>query len=687
MDVNRLMVKLVKQYPLWMLLSILLGFSGAIFNGIGTTLIIPLILDFLGQDVVSGNNVPPILKSIFSAFDGFPPKYRLPAMMTSIFVMLVLKNAANYANALTSGALGRTFTSRLRKDSFRLLLDVDLGYFSKVRIGDLMNYINTETSRTAIAVKSLVNISIATITGGVFIAILVAISWQLTLISIFLMAGVAGVNQLSVRQAKKKGRQLSKSAAALSSRSIEVLSGIRLVKSAANEDLEYRQIEELVADRERAEYESQLLFASIGPVNEISGIVAIILLIVLGRALFFDQIQAFSSIILTYLVVLFRTLPVVGQLNSARTQLANTSVSAQIIEDFLNRSDKPFMSQGNLPFARLEDKIQFEHIYFRYADEDDWVLQDVHLSLPQGTTLALVGSSGAGKSTLADLLPRFYDPTQGRITVDGRDLKELNLADFRRHIGVVSQDTFLFNTSVKENIRYGCLSATDNDVFEAARRANALEFIEQLPNGFDTMIGDRGILLSGGQRQRIAIARALIQNPEILILDEATSALDTVSERLVQQAIDDLSQNRTTLVIAHRLSTVQKADQIAVMEKGRVVEVGTHHDLLDKGGLYAKLYSMQFSDEPKSTSGTVEVEPIAFGRASYEMRSQLSGMLGVLSLLSDDMLDSQAEYEELTGKAYQSALNVLQVLEELEKSVPSKQQPASAAQPVFPTSA
>ncbi|MBF2035591.1 MAG: ABC transporter ATP-binding protein [Leptolyngbyaceae cyanobacterium T60_A2020_046] len=687
MDVNRLMVKLVKQYPLWMLLSILLGFSGAIFNGIGTTLIIPLILDFLGQDVVSGNNVPPILKSIFSAFDGFPPKYRLPAMMTSIFVMLVLKNAANYANALTSGALGRTFTSRLRKDSFRLLLDVDLGYFSKVRMGDLMNYINTETSRTATAVKSLVNISIATITGGVFIAILVAISWQLTLISIFLMAGVAGVNQFSVRQAKKKGRQLSKSAAALSSRSIEVLSGIRLVKSAANEDLEYRQIEELVADRERAEYESQLLFASIGPVNEISSIVAIILLIVLGRALFFDQIQAFSSIILTYLVVLFRTLPVVGQLNSARTQLANTSVSAQIIEDFLNRSDKPFMSQGNLPFARLEDKIQFEHIYFRYADEDDWVLQDVHLSLPQGTTLALVGSSGAGKSTLADLLPRFYDPTQGRITVDGRDLKELNLADFRRHIGVVSQDTFLFNTSVKENIRYGCLSATDNDVFEAARRANALEFIEQLPNGFDTMIGDRGILLSGGQRQRIAIARALIQNPEILILDEATSALDTVSERLVQQAIDDLSQNRTTLVIAHRLSTVQKADQIAVMEKGRVVEVGTHHDLLDKGGLYAKLYSMQFSDEPKSTSGTVEVEPIAFGRASYEMRSQLSGMLGVLSLLSDDMLDSQAEYEELTGKAYQSALNVLQVLEELEKSVPSKQQPASAAQPVFPTSA
>lgn len=687
MDVNRLMVKLVKQYPLWMLLSILLGFSGAIFNGIGTTLIIPLILDFLGQDVVSGNNVPPILTSIFSAFDGFPPQYRLPAMMTSIFVMLVLKNAANYANALTSGALSRTFTSRLRKDSFRLLLDVDLGYFSKVRMGDLMNYINTETSRTATAVKSLVNISIAIITGGVFIAILVAISWQLTLISIFLMAGVAGVNQFSVRQAKKKGRQLSKSAAALSSRSIEVLSGIRLVKSAANEDLEYRQIEELVTARERAEYESQLLFSSIGPVNEISSIVAIILLIVLGRALFFDQIQAFSSIILTYLVVLFRTLPVVGQLNSARTQLANTSVSAQIIEEFLNRSDKPFMSQGNLPFARLEDKIQFEHIYFRYADQDDWVLQDVHLSLPQGTTLALVGSSGAGKSTLADLLPRFYDPTQGRITVDGRDLKELNLADFRRHIGVVSQDTFLFNTSVKENIRYGCLSATDNDVFEAARRANALEFIEQLPNGFDTMIGDRGILLSGGQRQRIAIARALIQNPEILILDEATSALDTVSERLVQQAIDDLSQNRTTLVIAHRLSTVQKADQIAVMEKGRVVEVGTHHDLLDKGGLYAKLYSMQFSDEPKSTSGTVEVEPIAFGRASYEMRSQLSGMLGVLSLLSDDMLDSQAEYEELTGKAYQSALNVLQVLEELEKSVPSKQQPASAAQPVFPTSA
>jgi subfamily B ATP-binding cassette protein MsbA len=288
------------------------------------------------------------------------------------------------------------------------------------------------------------------------------------------------------------------------------------------------------------------------------------------------------------------------------------------------------------------------------------------LWVPKGTTLALVGSSGAGKSTLADLLPRFYDPIEGRITLDGRDIKDLDLRSLRRSMGIVSQDTFLFNDSVANNIAYGSKDATEDDILAAAKRANAYEFIIHLPQGFDTTIGDRGVLLSGGQRQRIAIARALLRNPEILILDEATSALDTVSERLVQQAIDEICRDRTTVVIAHRLSTVQKAHQIAVLEKGRVVEIGTHDQLLEKGGYYNRLYSMQFNAD------TQDMIESAFNKAmirtSYEVRTRLNPLIGYLQLVVDGMADSLEERQELTEEAYDSALRLLKVVEYLEES-------------------
>jgi len=352
----------------------------------------------------------------------------------------------------------------------------------------------------------------------------------------------------------------------------------------------------------------------------------------------------------------------ISQLNSLRSGFANTSASVDIVAEFLTRQNKPFMSTGKILYQKLEREIQFHDICFSYPSSDKLVLRNVTLSLPRGTTLALVGGSGAGKSTMAYLLPRFYDPTSGYISLDGVDLRELDLNSLRKVMGIVSQDTFLFNDSVRNNIAYGRVEATDEEIIIAAKRANAYEFITKLAQGFETQIGDRGVMLSGGQRQRLAIARALLQNPDILVLDEATSALDSVSERLVQAALDELSRDRTTLVIAHRLSTIQNADQIAVLEQGTVVEVGKHEELLAKGGYYSRLYSMQFSDHPT----TKKKHSQSLLNISHEIRTQLNSMIGLLRLLMDGLIDNAQEREELVEESYRSTWRVLSSLDILD---------------------
>jgi len=382
------------------------------------------------------------------------------------------------------------------------------------------------------------------------------------------------------------------------------------------------------------------------------------LIVFIGRRLFANEIESISTILLTYLLVLIRLMPLISQLNSGRSQFASTSASVEVVNDFLRYDGKPFMLNGSAQYTHLKSGIHFNKISFSYPNNEKFFLKEVDLFLPRGTTLALVGASGSGKSTLADLLPRFYDPTEGQISIDGRDLREFEVKSLRKAMGIVSQDTFLFNASVRENIAYAKPEATEEEIVEAAKGANAYEFIEQLPKGWDTQIGDRGKILSGGQRQRISIARALLQNPEILILDEATSSLDTVSEKYVQAAIEKLSCDRTTLVIAHRLSTVQKANKIAVIKDGQVVEMGSHKELLAKGGEYTKLYSVQFAEDTARDEALI--------RGSYEIRTSLNFMINFLTVLVDEMGDSSEERDELISKSYESAANIVKTLESIE---------------------
>ncbi|HEY9641243.1 MAG TPA: ABC transporter ATP-binding protein [Coleofasciculaceae cyanobacterium] len=661
MSSRQLLLGLIRRYPGLIFLSITLGFSGAVFNGISTALIIPVLLSFLGQPI-STKGLPPMIQVLLSPFLGGSGAQNMLMMTGAIIVLLLLKNIAAYTNALVSGALKRTMSNDLRERGLRLLLEVDIDFYVKTGIGDLINRLNNEVSRAASAIATLTRTVTVAITTLVFVSLLLSLSWQLTIVSTALLIGVALVNQNSIIRSKQFGKALSESSRAYSTSVLDLLSGMRLVRCTANESAEYERLKTLIRDREQAEFQAQAVSALIDPMSEMAGILALLLIVVIGRTFLMNQVEAFSAVLLTYLFLLFRTLPLIAQLNGARSQLSNISPSIEIANDFLRQDNKPFMTNGRIPFTSLKQGIHFRQVSLTYPQQPKPVLTAVDLYLPKNTTLALVGSSGAGKSTLADLLPRFYDPTEGCILVDGQDLRELDYKSLRRSMGIVSQDTFLFNTSIRDNIAYGCSQASDADILEAAKQANAYEFILQLPQGFDTQIGDRGVLLSGGQRQRIAIARALLQNPEILILDEATSALDTVSERLVQEAIDNLSRDRTTLVIAHRLSTVQKADQIAVMEQGRVVELGTHEELLKQKGAYSKLYNMQFAESAQSTARVPDDQGPLPMQVSYEFRSRLNSMLGFLSLLRHGLADTPEEQLELTEDAYRAAIRLFEAV-------------------------
>jgi ATP-binding cassette, subfamily B, bacterial MsbA len=672
------LIKFAKPYPGRVFLTFLLGFSGALFNGVGTTLIVPVVLRIIGLDVAF-DNAPDVLKVVMQPFDQVPEEFRTLVMASAIILTILLKNIASYASSLTSSSLSRTLTADMRNAGLKNLLEVDLDYFAKTKVGESINSLGGELGRAASTVNTVIRVLILIITIFVFLALLLSISWQLTIAATFLLSLVTLVNQYAISRSKDYGKLLSDMSRAYSISVLEVMNGMRLVRATANEDREYNKIVKLIRDREQADFKSQANAEAITPIGEVMGITALVLIILLSKFLFANQISSLSAVLFTYLLVLLRVLPLISQLNAIRSSFANASTSVAIATDFLRRDNKPFMSRGTKSYKTLKKGIHFNNISFAYPGHDKLVLKEVDLFLPKGTTLALVGSSGAGKSTMADLLPRFYDVISGTIFLDDVDLKEIDIQSLRRAMGIVSQDTFLFNDTVRYNIAYGKPDATEEEIIAATKRANAYEFITKLSHGFDTLIGDRGVMLSGGQRQRLAIARALVQNPEILILDEATSALDTVSERVVQAAIDDLSKERTTLVIAHRLSTVQAADQIAVLDQGRVVEVGTHNSLLQKDGYYKRLYSMQFGAEVSDkhvADGKIingqNVELLTHNqnllRIPHELRTRLNSTIGFLQLLLDET-DNLQEREELIEELRKSTARVENIIEIFEDIV------------------
>jgi subfamily B ATP-binding cassette protein MsbA len=418
------------------------------------------------------------------------------------------------------------------------------------------------------------------------------LSWQLSVAALILF----GMLSLCISKFVVIVRELSfpttLAYSKFASVTLEFINGIRTVQTSCTQQFERERFYKSSLDIKKTHIKLMTAMDFVRPLAEAISTTILIGIIIVAFNFFVVGGKLEVSALLTFMFVLFRMMPLVEQVNSIRVELGSYTASFQKVKEILLREDKVYILNGNLEFKKLEKSIDFLSVYFGYSS-DQLILKDINLSIKYGQTTALVGASGAGKTTLADLVPRLYDPTQGQILVDGIDLKDLEINSFRRKMAIVSQDTFIFNASVRDNISYGTDLVDEIKLQEVARQANALDFILAMPEGFDTILGDRGVRLSGGQRQRIAIARALLRNPEILILDEATSALDSVTERLIQESLENLSKSCTVIIIAHRLSTIVHADNVVVLEKGEVVEQGTYLELIEKKGSLWKYHQMQ----------------------------------------------------------------------------------------------
>jgi ATP-binding cassette, subfamily B, bacterial MsbA len=578
-------------------LLLLLGALSALLEGIGLGLLVPVLQGVGGDGQIGSGN--PIIDGLSQPFLAVAPERRIQVLMAALVVLTLLKNCLVYSHSVGMAWLRMNLIRSLRCRIFDEFLSVGYQYITERRSGDLYNDLVNETNRAGQALSALIQQIAVVLIVLVCSALLVAISYPLFLLVVVLLGLLSLVLSVVVRKSRRAGEAISAAYAKHASASLEGLAAMRTIRLFCREDHERERFADAVREANRADLRSAAMTGLMGPLSETFAMVLFAAILFSAAAVFTRETGQILPLLLTFLFILYRLMPRINQFNNNRAIIASNSPAYDSVTRILSDDGKPGVVTGNLAPGKLRKGLAFERVSFSYGVGKNPVLKDVSFEIPAGGTTAIVGASGAGKSTLVDLIPRFYDPADGRISADGLDIRKFDLGRWRSVIGVVSQDTFVFNASVRENIAYGRLEASQEEIVEACRRANALEFIDSLDAGFDTIIGDRGVRLSGGQRQRISIARAVLRNPEILILDEATSALDTSSERLVQEALEELSENRTVVVVAHRLSTIAGADQIVVLEDGAVCEAGPHAELLRKKGAYWRYHTLQY--EPSAS--------------------------------------------------------------------------------------
>lgn len=518
-----------------------------------------------------------------------------------VLAAVIAKNLLVWIAGQFGASLQEYVTRDLRNAVYRHLAHLPLGYFTQMKAGQILSRVINDTFETRLILTQIVTQSLQSVSlVVVYIAILFSISWKLTLLALVILPILAVALQPMLKKLRKGNLRRGNVHGEMTSVLQETIAGIRIVKSFGTEAYEEKRFGEGSNKYARSSVKLTRLALLAPPITEIVGMGIAVLVLWLGAREVLVAGSMTGATLLAFLTLVLRLLQPLKQLSAMRTTAQSSLASAERLYEILDSPAEFQRDQGTRDLAFFDRDVRFEKVSFAY--DGNPVLSGIDLQVRKGDVVALVGPSGAGKSTLVDLIPRFYEPAAGRILLDGIDTREIKLPALRALTGIVSQETVLFNDTARNNIAYGAPDKyTQGQIEAAAKAGNAHDFIMDLPQGYDTVLGERGTRLSGGQRQRLAIARALLSDPPILILDEATSALDTESERLVQEAVDRLLQGRTVFVIAHRLSTIVHADQIVFLDRGEIVERGTHAELLAKRGAYCRLYSMQFSAEDRVT--------------------------------------------------------------------------------------
>ena len=503
-----------------------------------------------------------------------------------------LKTAAYFLSSATIIPIRTGIVRDIRNQLYQKITSLPLGFFSEERKGDIIARMSGDVQEIESSIMSSLDMLFKNpvLIIAYFVTLLV-ISWQLTLFTILFVPIMGWLMGKVGRKLKRKSKEAQGLWSDTMSQVEETLGGLRIIKAFCAEEKMNRRF-----DNTNSNYRNQILKVNTRqqmahPMSEFLGTVMIIIVLWFGGILVLNQQVLSGPTFIYYLVILYSIINPLKDFSKAGYNIPKGLASMERVDKILLAESDIKEKENPQHISSFDHTIEFRHVSFRYGEQ--WVLRDINLTIEKGKTIALVGQSGGGKSTMVDLIPRYYDVQEGEVLIDGINVKDLDIHDLRQLIGNVNQEAILFNDTFFNNISFGVDNATQEQVEEAARIANADEFIKASENGYDTNIGDRGGRLSGGQRQRVSIARAILKNPPILILDEATSALDTESERLVQDALERLMKTRTTVAIAHRLSTIKNADEICVLHEGQIVERGTHDELISKDGYYKKLHDMQ----------------------------------------------------------------------------------------------
>ena len=606
--------RFVPPYKKYLALSIIFNILSAVLNIFSFATLIPILQilfqvdggiranDYMTWDGSLGTIKEVATNNIYYYIQEFIVEYSASTALLVIGMFLAfmtfLKTAAYFLSSATIIPIRTGIVRDIRNQLYQKITSLSLGFFSEERKGDIIARMSGDVQEVENSIMSSLDMLFKNpILIIAYFSALVVISWQLTLFTILFVPGFGWFMGFVGRKLKAQSTEAQSLWSDTMSIVEETLGGLRIIKAFCAEEKMNQHFAKV-----NGAYRDNIMRVNIRqqmahPMSEFLGTILIVIVLWFGGILVLDYGRIDGPTIIFYLVMLYSIINPLKEFSKASYNIPKGLASMDRIDKILQAEIEIKEKENPIHISSFEHQIEFRHVSFAYTDHQNdeliYVLKDINLIIPKGKTVALVGQSGSGKSTMVDLIPRYYDVQEGEVLIDGINVKDVGVHDLRQLMGNVNQEAILFNASFKDNIRFGKTDATDEEIANAAKIANAYDFIMHSEHGFDTNIGDRGGRLSGGQRQRVSIARAILKNPPILILDEATSALDTESERLVQDALEKLMKTRTTVAVAHRLSTIKNADEICVLHEGKIVERGTHDDLIAKNGYYKKLHDMQ----------------------------------------------------------------------------------------------